>query len=175
VNPAIPEDSDYHSGHGEDDDPLRNRHRTHHGLQALRLNNELGCDEADIQHEHAGEEERRSVEAELAAALDRLWHAELRPLGRMQRNEQGAEQGPDSDGDQGPPEREPDLHHHRAQNKVEDVAVGAPPERELVPGLTMPRTSGDHVDVVVLHISAQLFAGYRGLGHGLITWAPFLA
>src|SRR5579872_6720616 len=72
-------------------------------------------------------------------ALDCLRHTEPGPLGGVQRNERRADQGPDGDCDQRPPERQPDRDGDGAHDDVEHVDVAAEPERELVPGLAVPR------------------------------------
>ena len=97
MDPAVAEDPDHRGGHGQDQDPLRDAQGSDDALGALRLDDELGRDEADVEQEDAGEQERRPVEAELAARLDRLRHAEAGTLGRVQGDEQGAGQRPGDD------------------------------------------------------------------------------
>ena len=134
---------------------------------ALRLDDELRRDEADVEEQDAREQERRPVEAELAAGLDRLRHPEPGTLGRVQGDEQRAGQRPGGDGDEGPPERQADRHDHAAEHDVEHVDVGARPEGGLVPRFPVPGAGRDHVDVVRLDIPAQLFILHHGLIHDL--------
>src|SRR6185437_9205569 len=47
-----------------------------------------------------------------------------------------------------PPEREPEADGDGTQYDVEDVDVGAEPERELMPGLAVPGRLGYSFDVV---------------------------
>ena len=72
-----------------------------------------------------GEHERRPVEPELAAGLDRLRHAEPGPLGGVQGDQQRADQGADGDRDQRPPEGQPDADGDAAEHDVEHVDVAA--------------------------------------------------
>ena len=120
-----------------------------------------------LSSQDGGEQPRGPVEAELAAGLDRLRHAELRSLARVQGDEQRADQRADRDRDDGPPEGEADGHAHAAEHDVEDVDVGARPENELVPGFPVPCGGGDELDVAVLDVPAQLFILHHGLIHDL--------
>src|SRR5207247_11340821 len=67
---------------GQDQDPLRDGQGADDALGALCLDDELGRDEADVEQQDAREQERRPVEAELTARLDRLRHPEPGTLDR---------------------------------------------------------------------------------------------
>ena len=139
VDPPVAEDPDHHRGDGQDHDPRRDGQRGGHAGHGLGLDDQLGGDEPDVQQQHGREHERRPVEPELAAALDRLRHAEPRSLGGVQRDQQRADQRPGGDRDQRPPEGQPDRDGDAAEDDVEDVDVAAEPERELVPRFPVPR------------------------------------
>jgi hypothetical protein len=102
--------------------------------------------------------------------LEPLRHAEPGTLGGVQRDQQGAHQGADGDGDQRRPEGQPDRDDDSAHDDVEHVDVAAQPEGELVPGLAVPRPSRDVVDVPVLDVPGQLDVPCRGYSH---LWSPF--
>jgi hypothetical protein len=165
VDPAVAEDPDHHRRDREDQDPLRDGERPDDSLSALRLDDELRRDEADVEEQDAREQEGRPVEAELPAGLDRLRHPEPGTLGGVQGDEQRAGQRAGRDGDDGPPEREADRHDHAAEHHVEHVDVGARPEGGLLPWFPVPGAGRDHVDVVRLDIPAQLFILHHGLIH----------
>jgi hypothetical protein len=150
VNPAVAEDPDDRGRDDQDQDPRGDAQGADDPLRALRLDDELRRDEADVEEQDAREQERRAVEAELAAGLDGLRHAEAGPLGRVQGDEQGAGQGTGHDRHDGPPEREAERDDHPAEEDVEHVHVGARPEGGLLPGFPVPGRGRDHVDVMRL-------------------------
>ena len=136
-----------------------------HAGHGLGLDDQFGGDEPDVEQQHGGEHERRPVEPELAAALDRLRHAEPGSLGGVQRDEQRADEGAGGDGDQRPPEGQPDRDGHAAQDDVEHVDVAAEPEAELLPWPPVPRPGRDVVDMAVFDVPAQLLVPRCGCSH----------
>jgi hypothetical protein len=155
VHPPVPVDADHHRGHREDQDPGRDRDPGDDEVQRLGLDDELRRDEPEVQQEHGEEQERRAVEAELAAALDHLRHAQLGALGRVQRDQQRADAGAHRDRDQRPVEAQPEADHHAAEHDVEDVRVSAQPQRELVPHPAVPLAVRDDVDVVLFDVQQR--------------------
>ena len=75
VDPPVPEDADHHRRDDQDQDPLRHGQPGGDAGHGLGLDDQFGGDEPDVEQQHGGEHERRPVEPELAAALDRLRHA----------------------------------------------------------------------------------------------------
>ena len=67
------------------------RQRAGHAGHGLGLDDQAGGDEPDVENQHRREHERRPVEPELPPALDRLRHAEPRPLGGVQCDQQRAD------------------------------------------------------------------------------------
>jgi len=165
VDPPVAEDADHHRGDGQQQDPLRDAQRAGNPGHRLGLDDQLGGNEPDVEQQDAREQERRSVEPELAPALDRLWHPEPGALGGVKRDQQRPDERPGGDRGQRPPERQPDRDGHRAQDDVKHVDVAAPPERELVPRLAVPRSGRDVIDVPVLHVPAQLIVPRRRYSH----------
>jgi hypothetical protein len=132
------------------------------------LDHQLSRHEAYVQGEDGDEHEGGAVVAELGSGLDRLRHAEFRSLACVQGDQERADQGADRDRDERPPEGEADADGDPAENDVEDVHVGAEPEKELLPWLPVARVGGDVLDVTVLDPPALVLVDRHGCGHCLL-------
>ncbi|MCY1492641.1 hypothetical protein D9M68_264490 [compost metagenome] len=133
MDEAIADHTDGGGAEGADDDRRRQRHGGGDAVDRLARQDDVGDEEADIDDGGEEHDQQRAVAAELAAALDHLRDAHLRPLGRGQGDEDAAEHMPQHDGQQAPEQVEVEhLDHHGPGDDGQRRDIGAEPEREQV-------------------------------------------
>ncbi|MCY1435702.1 hypothetical protein D9M71_518060 [compost metagenome] len=133
MDEAIADHTDGGGAEGADDDRHLQRHGGGDAVDRLARQDDVGDEEADIDDGGEEHDQQRAVAAELAAALDHLRDAHLRPLGRGQGDEDAAEHMPQRDGQQAPEQVEVEhLDHHGPGDDGQRRDIGAEPEREQV-------------------------------------------
>ncbi len=71
-------------------------------LQGIAHQHAAGGEEQDCGRDHHQQRERGTMDTELGPALDHLWHAQVRPLGRVRGHEHGTDEVADQQAQQGP-------------------------------------------------------------------------
>jgi hypothetical protein len=165
-DPVVAVDRQNNDGNREEPDPCWDADRTDHEVHCLRLDNEVSCQESEVERNRRGEERDRSIEPKLSPTLNHLRNTQPRPLKRMEPHHAEADDDADDDRDRRPEKVESEQDRDATEHHRKDHRVQPKPERELIANGAVTLFGRHVIDRADLDLG-QAFRVVRGVCHRL--------